>query len=257
MTPPQSTLSMLKERLRTLVRQHPALRSPALFFLDLVYLCRTLLSRLTRRAVINRYLETHQQRGLHLGCGANVIPEWLNTELTVAHPGAVFLDATKPFPLPDCSLDYVFSEHMIEHVPHPQGMHLLRESFRVLKPGAHIRIATPDLRVILGLHSPEPNPEGAEYVQWFTGRHLHEFGGKGAAAVINCFFYSWGHRFIYDRANLEASFREAGFEALEWCAVGESSHQGLRNLEHHGDASGSARWNIFETMILEGRKPAK
>jgi predicted SAM-dependent methyltransferase len=246
---------MIKEQIRTLVKRHPGLQPSARFFLDLSFQCRTLLSRLTRRSVIRRYLESHQVRGLHLGCGANLIPGWLNTELTVAHAGAVFLDATRPFPLPDNSMDFVFSEHMIEHVPHAQGMNLLRESFRVLKPGGHIRIATPDLAVILGLLSAEPNTEASEYVQWFRARHLHDFGGAGAASVINCFFYSWGHRFIYDRFNLETSFRSAGFADLEWRIVGESAHEGLRNLEHHGDASGSPRWNIFETMILEGRKP--
>jgi predicted SAM-dependent methyltransferase len=246
---------MIKEQIRSLVRRHPALQPPARFFLDLSFQFRTLLSRLTRRGVIRRYLETPEARGLHLGCGANLIPGWLNTELTVAHPGAVFLDATKPFPLPAHSVDFVFSEHMIEHVPHAQGMNLLRESFRVLKPGGRIRIATPNLAVILSLHSQDAGPDAAGYVQWFTERHLKGFGGVGAAAVINCFFYSWGHRFIYDQLNLEASFREAGFAGLEWCVAGESAHEGLRNLEHHGDASGSPRWNIFETMVLEGQKP--
>lgn len=246
---------MIKEELRSLVRKHPALQPTARFFLDLSYQIRTVMSRLTRQGVIRRYLESHQVRGLHLGCGANLIPGWLNTELTVAHAGAVYLDATRPFPLPDSSMDYVYSEHMIEHVSHAQGMNLLRESFRVLKPGGRIRIATPDLAVILGLLAAGPNTDASGYVQWFRERHLHDFGGKGAASVINCFFYSWGHRFIYDRANLEASFREVGFAELEWCHVGESAHEGLRKLEHHGDASGSPRWNAFETMVLEGRKP--
>jgi methyltransferase family protein len=37
------------------------------------------------------------------------------------------LDATKPFGLPDNSFDFVFSEHMIEHISYIDAMSMLRE----------------------------------------------------------------------------------------------------------------------------------
>lgn len=245
----------IKTRIRKLVQQNAWLRPVATFTLSVIYTTKTLWSRLSRQAVVARYLREHEKRGLHLGCGANLHEGWLNTDLVISLPGAMYLDAAKQFPLPNESMDQVFSEHMIEHINHPEALFMLRECFRVLKPGGRIRIATPNLDVVLKLYAPEASQDVEEYMQWFNERNMKGFGGTGPAAVINCFFYSWGHRFIYDRVNLESSFREAGFTDLEWCAVGQSAKPELRNLERHGAALGSERWNAFETMILEGRKP--
>jgi predicted SAM-dependent methyltransferase len=54
--------------------------------------------------------------------------------------------------------DYVFSEHMIEHVSYAEGLLMLRECLRVLKPGGRIRIATPSLEVLLDLYKPSKTP---------------------------------------------------------------------------------------------------
>jgi predicted SAM-dependent methyltransferase len=51
----------------------------------------------------------------------------------------------------DNTFDYIFSEHMIEHVDHDGAVAMLRECYRVLKPGGTICMATPDLAVIVGL----------------------------------------------------------------------------------------------------------
>ena len=246
----------IKARIRSLVRDNPKLRPAATFGLATFYKSRTLLSRLTRRRVIARYLSEQKTRGLHLGCGANLHLGWLNTDLQVSWPGTVFLDATKTFPLPDGSMDHVFSEHMIEHVGHGQGLRLLHEAFRVLKPGGRIRIATPNLETLLELHSREAGADADEYMTWFATRNMAIESAKvSPALVINHFFYNWDHRFIYNRATLEASFCEAGFTDLEWCAVGQSPKPELQNLERHGAALGSERWNAYETMILEGFRP--
>ena len=57
----------------------------------------------------------------------------------------------KPFPIPDNSLNYIYAEQVIEHLPFEGGMVMLRESHRVLAPGGKLRLATPDLRQLVAL----------------------------------------------------------------------------------------------------------
>ena len=71
-------------------------------------------------------------------------------------PQFVYMDATALFPLPDASFDYIFSEHVIEHMSYADGGRMLRECLGVLKPGGRIRIATPNLVRLLGLYAARP-----------------------------------------------------------------------------------------------------
>lgn len=48
--------------------------------------------------------------------------------------------------LPCDSIDGIFSAHLVEHLPYPQVIGLVRESFRVLHPGGIIILATPNVR---------------------------------------------------------------------------------------------------------------
>ena len=102
-------------------------------------------------ALVRDYLRQHGPKKLHLGCGQNAIPGWLNTDYYPRRQDILHLDATKPFPLPAESFDYVFSEHMIEHITYHDGLTMLKESRRVLKPGGRIRISTPDLKFLIEL----------------------------------------------------------------------------------------------------------
>ena len=83
-------------------------------------------SRLVRGGKINHYLASHDVRKLQIGSGKNFLDGWLNSDI---NPGreSVFLDATKRFPLPDSSFDYVFCEHLIEHLEYREGVRMLRE----------------------------------------------------------------------------------------------------------------------------------
>ena len=103
-----------------------------------------------RKLQIRKYVKLHQAKRLHLGASNNALDGWLNTDIFPNHSSIVYLDATKRFPFKDNTFDYILSEHMIEHVEYRAAIAMLRESFRTLKPGGRVRVATPDLRVLLG-----------------------------------------------------------------------------------------------------------
>jgi predicted SAM-dependent methyltransferase len=200
---------------------------------------------LRRRGRIRRYLQTHEVRRLHLGAGKNMLSGWLNTDLHDYGRGGelVYLDVRKPFPLPDDAFDVVFSEHMLEHLTYAEGQRCLRESLRVLKSDGRIRIATPSLERLARLY------DGGEltrrYVRWATDTLEPELDAPLPGAVLNNFFRSWGHRFIYDPQTLRHALTAAGFVDVEERPIGE----------FEGHLAEAPEFNEYETFVLEARKP--
>ena len=131
---------------------------------------------------MRHYLRRTRSPKLHLGAAGAGLPGWLNTDLYPERWPTVRLNATRPFPLPAGVFDYVFSEHMIEHLPLDGARCMLSECFRVLKPGGHLRLATPDLARVIGLYVASESAPQAQYLRWAVtyGRHPRDLP---AAAV--------------------------------------------------------------------------
>ena len=208
---------------------------------------------------IGNYLATHPVRKLHLGAGLRSMPGWLGTDIAPRSDAVVHLDATAPFPIADDTFDYVFSEHMIEHMSWHAGRAMLEECHRVLKPGGTVRVATPDLAVLLALYGKERGQErdaaAERYLRWIVDRALPGIPAYRASFVINNAFRAWGHQFLYDDELLGEAMREAGFTNVRRCAYGESGDHNLRGVELHGRNIGDEEIARFETMIFEADRP--
>jgi predicted SAM-dependent methyltransferase len=204
---------------------------------------RTALRRAQRGRLIQRYLAEHDVRKLQLGAAENVLPGWLNTDLHgYGRADVVYLDVRKRFPLPDASFDLVYSEHMIEHLTYAQGQHCLRECLRVLRPGGTIRVATPSLERLARLY--EGDAAAERYVRWAVDTLDPEVDAPLPGVVINNFFRSWGHRFIYDPETLRHALGAAGFVGVEQVPLGE--------LERHLAETPELR--ELETFVLEAKR---
>jgi predicted SAM-dependent methyltransferase len=206
---------------------------------------RNALRRARRGRQIERYLREHDERKLQLGAGEHPRPGWLNTDLHDYGRGddLVLLDVRERFPLPDAAFDLVFSEHMLEHLTYAEGQLCLRECFRVLRPDGRIRIATPSLERLAQLYGGGALRE--RYVRWAVETLEPETDTPLPGVVINNFFRSWGHRFIYDAQTLRHALTEAGFVDVEERPVGE--------LEQH--LAEQPEFNEYETFVLEARRP--
>lgn len=242
------------ESLKDFIKRHSMLLAIAAFTLFLLRWCLNVIWWSLRSRAIRRYLDSHQIRKLHIGAGPNILEGWLNTDKYPTSSAVVFLNATRSFPFKNDTFDYIFSEHLIEHLTYAEGQGMLRECFRVLKPGGKMRVATPDLETLVGLCTREKSELQQRYVQWIIdtflpGSDYHE------SFVINNAFFSWGHRFLYDRATLESALARAGFADIVRRSVGASEDDVFRGMESHGLASGDEEMNRFETMVLEAVRP--
>jgi predicted SAM-dependent methyltransferase len=56
------------------------------------------------------------------------------------------------------------------------------------------------------------------------------------AEMLNMVFRDWGHRWLYDREELERRVREAGYAKLAFPKNGESEHAELRGRESRPDS---------------------
>lgn len=211
-------------------------------------------------AIFRRYRESRQAVSvgavtslcLELGAGGDrARAGWLTTDLNAgAH--AAELDAAKPFPLPSRSFDFVFSEHMIEHIPFDKGQLMLRQCFRVLKRGGVLRLATPALSFLLHLFSQDRSEREDRYIRWAVASFVPSAPEPLPSFVINNFMRAWGHQFIYDRPTLRHALGAAGFRHIVECEIGQSEHPELRGLESTERLP--ERFLELETMIFEATK---
>jgi len=206
-----------------------------------------------RNRKITHYLNVYKVKKLQLGTSNNILDGWLNTDIVLNHNSIVYLNAIKRFPFKDNTFDYIMAEHMIEHVEYKAAQVMLKESFRVLKPGGRVRFATPDLRVLLALHSPEKTDAQKNYIEWAITRLMPDVRECKAAFVINNFFRAWGHCFLYDQETLCHALYTAGFRDIKFYKPGDSEDPMLKNLESHGREI-TEEINQFETIVVEGRK---
>jgi len=208
--------------------------------------------RPTNRLLIRQYTSSGSVKKLHLGCGSHVLPGWLNTDWNSSNSVA-YLDFTKRFPFNNDTFDYAFTEHGIEHIPYTLGQRMLREVFRVLKPGGKIRVVTPDFAFLEALHQAEKSDVQKAYITWASEQFL---GGSAPPAaemhVINNFVRNWGHLFIYDQRSLSSALETTGFCRIKRYELNESDDPVFRRLENEERMPpGFLR---LESMVLEAVK---
>lgn len=215
---------------------------------------RTMARRRRRPAQVAAYLAEATEPKLQIGGGGNPLDGWLNTDLDDL-PGMVFLDATEPLPFDDATFRYVFTEHVIEHVPYPAGKSLLAEVRRVLRPGGVLRVATPCLETLVGLVPGAAGDDARHYVDYYKRMYFEDVPEADEVHVLNHAMRAWGHTFVYARRTLQAALDAAGFVDVAECDVAKSEHGALSGLETHGEFIGDERINRFETMVFEAVRP--
>lgn len=181
--------------------------------------------------LLSTYISKNKVRKLHIGCGPNMLNGWLNSDYYPRNKNVIHLDASKRFPIEDEKFDFIFSEHMIEHIPLNSGITMLKECYRILKPGGKIRITTPDLMFLIDLYSANKNDLQNNYIKWSCNSFIKSTICNDTI-VINNYVRDWGHLFIYDIKTLSLILVNIGYKNITQYQINESKENAFIGIEN-------------------------
>jgi hypothetical protein len=149
---------------------------------------------------------------LHLGCGARYIPGFVHVDLADFPHIDYRADIRKLAMFPDGAASLIYASHVLEYFDRVEVIEVLGEWRRVLGLGGTLRLAVPDLEVLMAIYGREGQLSsilGPLYGRWPRS-------DDGAGVLY--------HRTGYDFASLRALLESSGFGSVrrfDW-----------RNTEH-------------------------
>jgi len=201
--------------------------------------------------------QDHGFVGLHMGCGPIRHEGYLNCDIK---DGEYCIDSVEPFPVPDNSIDYVYSEHFVEHLTFDEALCFMKESFRVLKKGGIFRCLMPDFSLLLSIAVNQPELAKKLRMRIAEGRKSKEgqrieSGVSSEQAllwdsrddIINAFMRGWGHKYLWSANHLAKAIEYVGFSNVEIMSYGKSSDQRI-------SLDPPDRWGKEWTSVVEGQK---
>ena len=168
---------------------------------------------------------------LNLGCGSCTKADYLNVDM---FPGAdLTLDLRLGLPFNSNVSEQIISEHFFEHVDYPaDAVVVVRDCFRVLKPGGKLRFSVPDTEWPLKDYS--NGPDASYFVTMRQNPHWHPPHCTTRMEHINAHFRQHGeHLFAYDFETLAKVLSDVGFVAirkLEYDPAIDSEHRRIGSL---------------------------
>jgi SAM-dependent methyltransferase len=146
---------------------------------------------------------------LNVGCGPCVEPGWLNADRLEAEGIDFPCDIRAGLPVESDSFDYIVGMHMLQDVPYPDVLPVLRELRRVLKPYGILRLGLPDLDKAM-----EAYLRGDHAYFYVRDDDAENIGSKLVTQLV--WYGSVRTPFTYDF--IEEWLRKAGFRDVNRCA---------------------------------------
>lgn len=152
---------------------------------------------------------------LDLGSGSNGMPNHIHCDIRPMRDIELVCDISR-VPLEDGIADEVFSAHAIEHFPRREVPAMLREWFRLVKPGGSLTVCCPNI-AFLCLAFARNKFHGADELSHYI------YGGQDYGENY--------HKCGFDFPLLEKLLLEAGFARVE---DGFDNSPGADTIEHNG-----------------------
>ena len=161
---------------------------------------------------------------LHLGAGPDIRTGWVNIDLALTlptvdegkQPDTVFInyDLRRRLPLEDASCAYIYSSHFFEHLEYRHVKQLLRECYRVLKPGGVFRACLPNFKGMFAAYL-RGDDEYFSLLNILETLPEVEPGTETLVDHVNYGVYQNGeHRWIMDEEKIKLLLRRTGFASV-------------------------------------------
>jgi len=136
-------------------------------------------------------------------------------------------DLTKGIPLPNESVDQIYTSHMLEHIPFKDLVIFINECFRVLKKNGSLSVCVPDASLYIKSYIDNkrfrPINQGAKSAIIDTGSFMDQ---------VNYIAYmDQLHKYMFDSENLVKTLSMAPFTQVSLRDFDESVDLKLRDFE--------------------------
>lgn len=129
-----------------------------------------------------------------------------------------YANVSRRIPVPDGSLDALYSSHMLEHLGPREVSVFLREARRVLRPGGRIRLAVPDLKRLIERYCAEGDADA--FLESLNMRPLDTATLRDKLRVLAVGYRA--HRWMYDAPSLIRVLLASGYTGAEQMPPGRT-----------------------------------
>jgi SAM-dependent methyltransferase len=150
-------------------------------------------------------------RRLNIGCGRFPGSGWLNLDRKWRPAVDVVADLRRGLPFVDSTFACAAAIHVMQDIPHPEIVPVLREIARILQRGGVLRLALPDLDKAIDA-----------YLRRDTGYFLvpdDQWRSPGAKLVTQIVWFGES-RTPFTVEFAEEALSKAGFRSIERCSFG-------------------------------------
>ena len=159
---------------------------------------------------ISALIQTRDIINLELGAGNKKgSGDWITMDLD---PGSdIPFNLLDKFPFPDCSVNKIYSSHFLEHFYTKDIKKILKECFRVLKPGGWISACVPDGSIYIKAYVNNQKLDPEVWLRYHPAATI-----LSDIDVVNYMAYMDDeHKHLFDIENLLALFHDAGFKDIK------------------------------------------